>query len=88
MSLKDKILYECVQLCKQESFKKECIAIVKSLASTAFMDMYTVVYFVLLSIAVLFFMIFMILCLCIYICFHIERITKWMNEPKNSVYMI
>lgn len=87
MSLKDRFVYECLQLCKHESFKKECISVMKSLASTAFTDMYTFVYIVLFSVAVLFLMIVVILCLCVYICFQIERIIHTMKQ-KNSVPMI
>ena len=76
MSLKDKFVYECLQLCKQESFKKECIEIMKSLARTAIMDMYTFVYIAFLGLILLFLMIFVILCLCVYICFDVKKIIQ------------
>jgi len=76
MSLKDKFVYECLQLCKQESFKKECIEIMKSLARTAIMDMQTFVYIALLCVILLFLIIFVILCLCVYICFNVKKIIQ------------
>lgn len=87
MSLKDKFVYECLQLCKQESFKKECIAVMKSFANTAFADLHTIVYLVFLCITVLFLMIFVILCLCVYICIYLEKIINIVKQ-KNSVSMI